>query len=193
MRKAGRSPWNNAAVADFVTEATPPAKVSLLAQVDDLLVAMMSQPWAQPALCFDGMTSGLETRRFEAILPGPCLHARGWISLCGDTVAPQDAETIQSDTIVRSSSSGGFGGGAVDITVPAQAWGTVAYLDTTTILAAVKAVRSGATVDDTPAATVDRLIELTAGLAPAVEVIETVNVCGFGLQVVHQTEDLETL
>ena len=193
MRKAGRSQWDNAAVADFVTEATPPAKVSLLAQVDDLLVAMMSQPWAMPALCFDGQTTGLETRRFEYILPGPCLHARGWLTFCGETFAPVATETIQSDAIIRSSSSGGFAGGAVDITIPAQTWGAATYLDTTTVLSAVKAVRSGATVDDTPAATVNRLIELTAGLAPAVEVIETVNVCGFGLQVVHQTEDLETL
>lgn len=175
---------------EVIKGPTPPAALSALAAAVRIVENWAFRPWPQPALCFEGNTTDLISRRLNASIGLGAKHARAWITRC---FAPPGFGAVQSSTVIQSDSSGGFGGGADDITVPAETSGNEVYLEATASVGQPWITRSGDLVDDSPSATSNRQIELTEGLSPTIETIDVSYCAGFGLAVVDVTADRESL
>ena len=177
------APWN---VAPGVS---PPASMQLLLSAVKAVEDWAFRPWAQPAMCYEGNTTNLTQRRFTASIGLGVNHARARVTRSWEAPVYGAA---QSATIIGTSSSGGFA--APDhITMPVSTYGTETYLDTGSAFGSWHVQTSGEAIDDTPAATVDRQIELTEDKAPSDETIDVQYSAGFGLFVTRLTQDRESL
>ena len=172
----------------IVSGVSPPGELATLQATVAAVEKWAFRPWPQPALCYEGNTSGLSTRRFNLSVGLGVNHARAWITRCH---VPPGYGAAQAATVIGTDSSGGFSGNDL-ITVPAMSGGNESYLDAASVGQA-RLLYSGDLVKDGPTTTVNRQIELTEGLSPTVETIEVDYSAGFGLVVVGTTKDRETL
>jgi hypothetical protein len=190
--------WTGAVnTTEMLTEPTPPALVdTLLAAIEWPVTVALTQ--CQPALCYDGNSTGLTTRHFALMAPVGVLAGRAWITRCGDDVdgAQQVASTIENTTSVDPNGVGDGTAAAEDIiTVPGPVLGSSQYLDIASTPGAVVIVQTGDTNEPSPPApdSIDRMLELNEALASQLEEFSVLWSAGFGLQVAIRTGDLSTL
>lgn len=194
MRKPPHvSAWSSTA-PEIISTPTAPALVEFLAAADSYVMAGLAC-YAQPALMFDGTSSGLSTRRFALIVPPYSERMRAWVTRAGGVVNALNPSS-QNDTTISAESSTASGTlpatAAEVITTPPGVVGSSSYLGTTAPWQSV-ITRTGDEDDAIPSATKDRLLEMTGALTPTVELIEVGAAQGFGLSVVRRSKDLETL
>ena len=140
-----------------------------------LLVAAVQWPvwvgltYAQPALLCENSAAWSGTkRRFGAVVGPACVHGRLWF-WHGSLSAP-----VVENTLIGSTTSGFTGADQIKTQ-------------------AVGIGKSSDKINDNPAVTMDRAIELPESLAPAVEEIEIQHTSGVCLEVTHRSVDLEQL
>ena len=187
MRKPSRRDWFDLdTTSDIIGElAAPPASVHYLGQAEAIVHDVATAPYACPGHMYDAQGE----RTHAAVLPLGVNHWRVAFTRCR---IHGSSGTQQSPTLLTSASSGATAADVV--TVPAQTVGTYGYMDVTgTTDAVVKHQRSGAQVDDTPAATKDRQLELAETLRPTVEEYSITSSAGHCVFVSGRTQDLETL
>ena len=168
------------ATVDIITTPDAPASWTTLDQATRGAEQLALQPWAQPALCFDGLsTADVQTRRF-ALSAGPALQrARMYFVRCkSDTGALQTPTTIAT----TSASAVPASPAALLVTVAASSLGVDGYYDMGGSGLDPQESWSSAGYDvAAPAATVDRLLPLTEALAAAVEEVQITHVAGCAL------------
>ena len=176
----------------YIQDATPPARMEYLIGADATVLAA-GMTYAQPALMFEGFSTNRETHRVLLVTPPAAKQARAYITQFGALDgAPQ------TDTTIDTTSSGSLGTTydlAVDldtITVPSEAVGTAVYGDTSG-LAQSRVYLSGDLIDNSPAATANRQIELAEDMVRQLEVVEVRYCSGFGLRVTVRSADLEAV
>jgi len=182
------------ATPKIIDTPTAPALVEYLATADAYVMAGLAC-YAQPALMFDGTSGGLATRRVAFIVPPYSERMRAWVTRSGGLVDSLQLGAQQNDTTISAESSGSGSlpvAAAEVITTPPGIAGSSAYLGTAAPWASV-ITRTGAEDDDSPSSAKDRLLEMTGALTPTVELMEIGAAQGFGLSVVRQSQDLETL
>lgn len=168
-----------------VAAVDPPATVALLAAVVRETERRCMKPWAQPALCFDGVTTGSESRRYLVSVPPGCQRARLAI-----VRADLGQGTLQASSTIETTTTSGVPASpaAAIVTAPTMARGTLLYLDTGGGGAAPVIEWSSASydVDGTPpVATTDRQIELAEARAPGIETVQVGYACGAALHLVR--------
>jgi hypothetical protein len=168
------------ATVDIITTPDAPASWVTLDQATRGAEQLALQPWAQPALCFDGLsTADVQTRRF-ALSVGPALQrARMYFVRCkSDTGALQTPTTIAT----TSASAVPASPAALLVTVAASSLGVDGYYDMGGSGLDPQESWSSAGYDvAAPAATVDRLLPLTEALAAAVEEVQITFAAGCAL------------
>ena len=179
----------------IIDTPTAPALVEFLAAADSYVMAGLGC-YAQPALMFDGTSSGLATRRVAFVVPPYSERMRAWVTRGGGVVDFVQATGAQNDTTISAESSTAGGTlpatAAEVITTPPGVVGASAYLGTAAPWQSV-ITRTGDEDDPSPSATKDRLLGMTGALTPTVELMEIGAAQGFGLSVVRRSKDLETL
>jgi len=168
-----------------VAAVDPPATVALLLAVVRETERRCMLPWAQPAMCYDGVGAGLETRRWHASIPPGCQRARMAI-VRGDA----GAGTLQADTTIEATTTSGVPAlpGSAIVTVDTPTRGMLAYLDAGGGEQGAVVIWSSGSYDVSgtpPAASADRQIELVEARAPAVEVVQVGYACGAALHYVR--------
>ena len=168
-----------------VAAVDPPAAVALLAAVVRETERRCMKPWAQPALCFDGVTTGSESRRYLVSVPPGC--QRGRLALVRASLGVGTAQA--SSTIETTTTSGvPASPAAAIVTVPTSARGALVYFDAAGGNASPVMGWSSASydVDGTPpASTADRQIELAEARAPGIETVQVGYACGAALHLVR--------
>jgi len=193
MRKPPHSSNWPSAAPTLIATPTAPARVEFLAAADNYVMSGLGC-YAQPALMFDGTSSGLSLRRVALIVPPYSERMRAWVTRGGGVVNAL-SPMGQNDTTISAESSGSGSlpvAAAEVVTTPAGISGSSAYLGTAAPWASV-ITRTGDEDDASPSATKDRLLEMAGALTPTVELMEIGAAQGFGLSVVRQSQDLETL
>jgi hypothetical protein len=167
----------------LIQSATHPASIEILAtairSVENLLLA----PWAQPALMFEGNTSGLDTRRWVCSVPPATQRMSLMLSRAG-----AESGTAQTDTTIATTTTSGIPASpaAKLVTVDCGTFGTEGYLDIDGSGLSPVTIWSSDTFDDTtPSATEDRMLVVTEALAPADEVVEVTTTVGASLHYVR--------
>ena len=185
------------ASAEMLSAVAPPALIEYLVTADNDVLAAASA-YAMPALMFDGVTDLIAwDQRFEVIVPPACKHARAWITRQGKDA---DGEAVQTSSTITTT-TGGTAAAEV-VTVPTQQVGAGAYLQYLHMVDPSMAPKpittssvelSGDKIDDAPAATTDRQLEVAEGLAPAIEEFRVYVAAGFGLMISDRSDDLEAI
>ena len=199
MRKPPISDFKGAVdpAAELLSAVSPPALIEYLVTADnDVLAASLA--YAFPALMFDGVSDLIAfNQRAEVIVPPAARHARAWITRQGKDA---DGEASQVNTTITTT-TGGTAAAEV-VSIPTQQVGTGAYsqyLDLVDPAVAPKPITtsavelSGDKIDDAPAASTDRQLELAEGLAPAIEELRIYLCAGLGLMLSERSDDLEAL
>ena len=175
-------------------DPTPPAALPLLLSADSWPVQVgaglyAGAGWATEA---NNPGAGLGVRRVAAVVPLACRYSRAWVTRCGSADPLNPAQQLEHQH--ASATGGGYTGAAVSKANSPVA-GVDLYLQTDPVLAMteLEVVATGTTIDDAPAAQLDRALAVTPALAAAVEVYEFTSVAGMALQFFDRTSDLETL
>jgi len=194
MREPGRRNWVgelNSTTA-ILPSATPPALVEYLWVVDEIINAVATMPYPGAALMYEGNTTNLTTRRFGIIVPPACTWGRAYITRTGikGTGAAQADSEFDTETSGSLDTDTTFTADGDTITVPAQTTGAEQYMDVGTDPGDIRTFRSG---DGDGVITKNRRFELPEALEPALEDVETNMACGWSLQIVIQSQDLESL
>lgn len=197
MRLANSRNWYGESVAKLLTsEATPPASVSKLALADSYAVDAAVMPYAGCGRVFDATeTSGgtVRIQRYLGIIVAPAaVHARGAIARsytffnAGSLMVPSQSWTNTGGTaganIVTTQDNGAIVGPVVKVYTFGFGLSSVAEIAPT-----------GITINDAPAATMDRQYELTTDNLPYIEPMFITHCGGFSVQVSERLGDLETL
>lgn len=174
------------------SDPTPPAAVSLLQAADAAPVQVMAGLYASCGHACQANVAGLAVRRAAVPVPVGVVHSRAWVTRSAslDPLAP----VVQVDHEHASAAGGGYAGAAVSRATSPLA-GADVYLATDPALGLthVQVVATGAQVNDAPVVQLDRALAATPALAPAVEVYEFRQVCGWSVQWFDRTGDLESL
>ena len=187
MRKPSKLDWSSLDPTSAIIGeiAAPPASVAYLGQAESIVHSVATVPYACPGHMYDAQGE----RTHAAVLP---LGVNHWRVAFVRARILGSSGTQQSPTLITSASSGATAADVV--TVPAQTVGTYGYMDLTGAADAVLAhQRSGAQVDDTPAAAKDRQLELVETLRPTVEAYTIEQSAGHCVFISGRTQDLETL
>ena len=168
------------ATTDIINTPDAPAAWTTLDQATRGTEQLAFMPWAQPALCFDGLsTADVQTRRF-ALSVGPALiRAKMAILRC---TAPEG--TLQSASTIATTSASAVPASpaALLVTVAPETVGADGYYDMGGgDLTPALTWSSSGYVNAAPAATTDRLLELNDALAAAVEEVQITFAAGCAL------------
>lgn len=189
MRIVNLPNWDDVDLTSTITaeEATPPASILLLRQLDDAILAVAAT-YGQPALLFDNLTPAVGTTRQVLMrVPPGANTGRARIQRCagGGYAGIQASSTVATTT-------GGLTGADV-VTKVCPLFGPEVYCDTgATQWVGALELQTASDVVASPSATLDRALPLTPLLASAIEVVEVSHSAGVCLYV-DTYEDLETL
>lgn len=176
-------PWAAVASRHITDDPTPPAKASLLAAAVNAPIDLGSTPYCGCGRLFESGTAGLENRNLALVIAPGAVHA------------------VAALTIGRTSTTGGAQNNAITTT-----FGGVAGADIVTVLSAdprdhaffpttnlaTETRETTANVNDAPAATIERALELEPLLIPKIEPASVSYACAFAV-CVSQVPDLEAL
>ncbi|MBM5812803.1 MAG: hypothetical protein FJ191_12720 [Gammaproteobacteria bacterium] len=136
--------------------------------------------------------AGLSPRRLHVVVPPACRYSRAWVTRSGseDPIVPASQAAHEH----ASATGGGYAGAAVSRQSSPVA-GFEVYLQTAPVypMTASAVVPTGSTINDAPAAAMDRALRVPEGLGASVELYEVRQVCGVGVQFFERTADLESL
>jgi len=178
------------ASADMLTAVSPPALTEYLMAADRYVLDCLTAPYCAPAMCVDATSNGLTDARSGGAIFAPATnHARAWIVRTA-SLDPDGATQYRSEITNTTS-----GGGASDVIESAwQPFDPAGYLDVTADgIRDAHAKLTGDEIDDTPAAAMDRQLEIDEQLVAVVEDFVVSFVDGVTLWPSARTVDLETL
>lgn len=184
------------ATALMLKTVSPPAKVEYLLAADRYVLDVLTLPYAAPAVCFDGTSSGITERQLGTVFAPGTVHARCWLTRSGDGIG---LGVTQADSEIENTTSAdpaavGSSAAADVITVPCPQTGTASYCDVGSQgLQNLVSYASGDQIDDTPSATINRQLEVAEQLTPAVEDLQVSYVDALCVWPAEQSLDLETL
>lgn len=153
MRKPGTTSWAGSAVAQglpIAQGATPAATAAILAQVDRTMSELLTTPYCSPALVYD---AGSGNRRYWYHAVGFALrHGRLW---CSIPVA--NLSTAVQQTLTATTAAGGESGNDIVTHTFAQA-----FTPASTCFGPAPSVSeyTGLVINDAPASSIDRQLEL---------------------------------
>lgn len=159
------------------------ATTALLSAAVRGVEALALHPWAQPALCYEGNTTNLTTRRWCAIIPPACQRARMALVRSTELVG-----AIQADSTIIATTTSSVPASAprLVVTVDTPSLGAEGYYQLGGAKGTPVAVWSSGDYDVlAPGSTVDRLLVLTESLASAIEVVEVAYSTGSALHLVR--------
>jgi hypothetical protein len=164
----------------LLNSVAPPASIETLATCIRATENLLMRPWCQPALFYEGNTTGLSTRRWFASIP-PAVQRMN----VGISRATADSGTAQADTTIATTTTSGIPAAPATslVTVNCPTYGTEGYLDIDGSGLAPMTVWSSDSYDPDPlpGATVDRMLTPTEALAPAFDVVEITTTVGASL------------
>ena len=168
----------------LLNTVAPPASIETLATCIRATENLLMRPWCQPALFYEGNTTGLDTRRWFASIPPAVQRMNmGLLRATAATGATQAATTIATTTTsgVPAAPASSL------VTVPCASYGIAGYLDIDGSLLAPLTVWSSDSYDPNPlpGSTVDRMLTPTEALAPALDTIEVTTTVGASLHYVR--------
>jgi hypothetical protein len=178
-------PWGSSALPLATTDTDPAATMQLLHAVVRETERRCMAPWPQVAHMFDGITSGLTSRRWTVSVPPACQRARLALVRSGPPHG-----TLQTSTTIETTETSGVPAspGTAIVTVPTHTRGSEAYLAAAAGEGTHVIIWSSDSYDVSgvpPASTADRQLELAEALAPGVEVVQTGYCCGAALHYVR--------
>jgi hypothetical protein len=188
LANSGRETYLHAVTGTYApTETTtlllgsvaPPASIETLATVVRSAENLLLRPWAQPALFFEGNTTGMTTRRWTCSVP-PATQ-RMYMGVSRAASANNNGAAQVDTTIATTNTSGVPASPATAIvTVDCSTYGAEGYLDIDgSELVAVTAWSSDSyDPSPAPALTANRQLTPNELLAPALEVIEVTTTVG---------------
>ena len=171
----------------LLNTVAPPASIEILAACLRTVETEAMSPWAQPALMYEGNTTGLTSRRWIARVPPACQRMRAALARASQADIFTGG-TAQTDSTVETTTTSGVPASpaAKTVTVPSNTYGAEGYLNIDgSELQAVTRWSSGSFDDTSPSASVDRLLQVSEGLAPSAEVVEVGYTVGCGLHYVR--------
>ena len=164
----------------LITTPDAPATTSLLSSCIRGVEGLLLTQWCQPALCYEGNTSGLDTRRFSVVVPPACQFGRAAL-IRSDHVSG----SVQSDSTIAATTTSGVPASPASaiVTVSAVTLGAESYYDLDGGNGTPIALWSSADnlLSTPPGSTRDRGLELVETLGPTVEVVEVYLTTGFAL------------
>ena len=164
----------------MINSAIAPASIETLATVIRSVENLLLRPWAQPALMYEGNTTGLETRRWVCSVPPAVQRMFAGISRATDTTG-----AAQTDTTIATTNTSGVPASPATaiVTVDCPTYGAEGYLDIDGSGLRPSTVWSSDSYDPSPipGATADRQLTPAELLAPAAEVIEVTTTVGASL------------
>lgn len=176
----------------FINDPTPPALVEFLLGADRVVLSA-ALTYCTPGLMFDGVTSDNEARHIEMVIPPATVHARVAVTrFAAPSGVPQSAALVNADSSGTVSTTFAFASDADTVTLDQDAYGTLAYGDANGYAQASMLVSSDH-IDNAPAATIDRQLEMPEGKVRQLETVEVKYAAGLGLFITTRTDDLETL
>jgi hypothetical protein len=174
------------------SDPTPSAAVSLLLAADAAPVLAAFGLYASCAHAVEVNVGGLTPRRCHVVVPPACRRSRVWVTRSGsiDPLVP-----VQAGPHSHASATGGGYTAPWTSVQDCPVQGAEVYLQThaTLPMDGCAVVATGATVNDAPAAPVDRALAVPEGLSVALELYEFRTVCGWSVQFFERTADLEAL
>ena len=168
----------------LITPAIAPASIETLATCVRSVENLLMRPWAQPALMYEGNTTGLSTRRWIASIP-PGVQR---MNMCLSRATAANGTTQASTTIATTATSAVPASPASSmVTVPCSTYGAEGYLDIdgSGLSASTTWSSDSYDPDPLPGATVDRMLTPAEALAPAVDVVEVTTTVGAALHYVR--------
>lgn len=181
--------WKSQSMSAALTEdATPPAAAALLLQAIAWAEDVALTPYVGCAHVFDGLTeTAVETKHLAVVVAPGAVHMRAAL---GVSYAPfgVDPPSNPTDHAITSTASGA---GADDVIKAAMA--IVFDFESRQFWSLSQVVLSSDTVDDQPAATKRRQIEVQTLAAPYVEPMSVTQATSFAVAVSQQLADLEGL
>lgn len=199
MRPVPHKDWTGAVDAskDLLEAVHPPALIDTLSIADEYPVAVACT-YSGCARMFVGndttSTNGmtLDTRRFWTVTGVGVVQGRMYVTTSSS--GPDQGGAQGTDITIETTSGGGVpSAAAYVITTPSQSYGTAGYMDVGSISNQALHYQTGDTIDNTPGATMDRMLELAEALAPALEEVEITNVCGCSIAGVVWSKDMDAL
>ena len=178
-------PWISSALPLAVTDTDPAASMQLLHSVVRETERRAMAPWPQVAHMYDGITTGLTSRRWTVSLPPACQRGRMALIRSGPAHG-----TLQTSSTIEATTTSGVPAspGTAIVTVPTPTRGTEGYLAAAAAEGSRVLLWSSDSYDvygTPPAATANRQLEFTESLAPSVEVVQTGYCCGAALHYVR--------
>lgn len=177
-------PWGATASRHITDDATPPAKASLLAAAVNGPIDVATTPYCGCARLFESGTPNLETRYFATVIAPGAVHATA--SLVN---ARALTTAVGAKNNAMTTAQGGAAGADI-ITVLSVDPHDRGFYPTPDLM--MEARDTAAYVNDAPAASIERALELEALLIPKIEPCSVSYACGISL-CVSQIEDLEVL
>jgi hypothetical protein len=164
----------------LITTPDAPAATSLLSSCIRGVEGLLLNQWCQPALCYEGNTSGLDTRRFSVIVPPACQFGRAALVRSNHV-----SGSVQSDSTIAATTTSGVPASPASaiVTVDAVTLGYESYYDLDGGYGTPIVLWSSADnlLSTPPGSTQDRGLELVETLGPTVEVVEVYLTTGFAL------------
>lgn len=185
MRAHKGRDWTSLTSLDSIQDdPTPPAKLAFLHAADRWALDAATQPYGSAASIFRGGETGLVTRHFRTVVAAGGERARYHVAVGFTSVQAASAN------VAATTAYGGIAGN--DPTKLAIPWGFTRAVDPELLLYRQNYM-SGDDPEDTPAANLDRMLELESLAHPKVEPGSISNCCGFSVVVARHVADLETL
>lgn len=153
MRKAGTTSWLGSAVAEglpIAQGATPAATAAILSQVDRTMTELLTTPYCSPALVYDASSGN---RRYWYHAVGFALrHGRLWCAIPVDTLATAAQQVVTATT---------FEGGESGVNIVTHTF-SQAFTPAAECFGPTPSIGeyTGLVIDDAPAASKDRQLEL---------------------------------
>lgn len=166
-------------IVQWIDELWPVALTGYLGEAISRVESVALGPYVGTAHLFDGVSSGLTTRYFAAVIPPGLLRCRATVAQTSISGTP----AVFADTVVTSAT-----GGVVDTTIPYYAsTGTLDWLsiDTTSALVTCDAVDLLADGNGT--------VAVTLANAPYTEALSVQYAAGVSVWAWRQLEDMEDL
>lgn len=160
-------------------QVAPPASMTLLFSARDVVEAVW-QAYAQPALCCEGNTTGLEVRRFGLVIGPASVHGRMTMTRC-----PLPTSSSNHPSVITGATDG------VGIPVKYLFDGDEVYLQAGLTVSTGADMQEGSGINDGSAS--DRALKLPTHRHASIEQVEVTYSAGCGLSVFDRGLDLETL
>jgi len=189
LAKSGRKTYLHAVTGHYtpsepttllLNAATAPASIEILGTAIRSVENLLLRPWAQPALMYEGNTTGLDVRRWVCSVPPAVQRMYAGISR-----ATVQAGAAQTDTTIATTNTSGVPAAPATsiVTVDCATYGAESYLDIDGGGAFPSTVWSSDSYDPSPipGSTVDRQLTPAEALAPAIEYVEVTTTVGASL------------